>query len=215
MRNTPLLRPGWWDINWKLTVHVSHWLPNCTGRTVGADCAFSEASWRCRYDNANKESFWPGISYFWAPNVASAVLTNSSRSLLSICTDPAAGHVNSRYGLTKENANADCLFLHFAVITVALRWWRSTNTRSILTADWVRRKELVRALTGLLLEDKSKMLNANTDFQSDQLSCFPLLKTSSKMWRLSEWRSSSRAAAGSQFLTGEPPHHHHPQLALG
>lgn len=145
-----------------------------------------------------EERFWPGISYFWAPNVASAVLTNSSRSLLSICADPAADHVNSRSGLTNKNANADYLFLHFAVITVALRGWRSTNTRSILTADWVRRKELVSTLIGLLLEDKTKMLNADTDFQSDQLSC-----------------SSSHAVAGSQFLTGSVNPPSPPQVAFG
>lgn len=163
MRNTPLLRPGGGILT------ESSRSTRVIGFLTAPAAQFVLNVLSVRHLDDVEESFWPGISHFWAPNVASAVLTNSSRSLLSICVDSAAEHVNSRSGLTSKNANADYLFLHFAVITVALHGWRSTDTRSILTADWVHRKEIVRVLIGLLLEGKTKMLNSNRYFQSDKL----------------------------------------------
>lgn len=87
----------------------------------------------------------PNICSLRAPNSASVALTNYSRRfLLSVWTDddqPLAVLTAAATWL-RMPLLIICLFLHFAVITVALHGWRSTNTRSVLTDDWVRRKRV-------------------------------------------------------------------------
>lgn len=162
MRNTPLLWPGWWDMastlsyEWKVMVLVSYWLPNCTHRIISGECAFTSAPqkayWPCQYDRKAPDN----TGCLRAPNMASLAWTNYSRpQLLSVWTPlltvlPVALNWQIMLMLIFF-----FLFLHFAVIAVVLHGWRSTSTRSFLTADWVCRKDL--ALIGYLdLKTKKK-----------------------------------------------------------
>lgn len=91
------------------------------------------------------ETYRP-YGYVWKITLAaSGLLTRllllwlTSAAACSVCVDSAAdlNSLNWRMMLTLIM----CLFLHFAVNTVALRGCWGTNTRSILTADWARRKD--------------------------------------------------------------------------
>lgn len=120
----------------------------------------------------NLSSVWqscsqPNICSLRAPNSASVALTNYSRRfLLSVWTDddqPLAVLTAAPTWLRMPMLII-CLFLHFAVITVALHGWRSTNTRSVLTDDWVRRKRVstVGHLDPKIRKNKkSKTLNSS------------------------------------------------------
>ena len=160
MRNAPLLWPGWWDTAPALSCEQTSWYSwvigflNCNPRrrTCG-ECAFhissAEAYWRCRCDREHRllQGSLTRLPLLWLTTAAACF----------VCVDSA---VNS--GSKKKNPNWQimltliiCLSLHFAVITVALRGWRSTNTRSILAADWVRRTKELAPVGTFGLEDKT------------------------------------------------------------
>lgn len=161
-------------------------------RTCG-ECAFhissAETYWRCRYDR--KHRLLQG-SLTWLP-----LLWLTTAAACFVCVDSAANSGSK----TKTNRQIMltliiCLSLHFAVITVVLRGWRSTNTRSILAADWVRRTKELAPIGTFGFKDKTfnegkknakwtKKNKKNKTLISSRINCYYFLLF--KMWRQSEW----------------------------
>lgn len=123
----------------KLMVLVSHWLPNCTRRINCGECASASTPQKHIWQSSS----WPNTGWLRAPlTLPSVALTNCGRHLLSVWTQLLTLQPVALRWPTMLTMLIICLSLHFAVITVIPHGRRSTNTRSILAADWVRRKEL-------------------------------------------------------------------------
>lgn len=90
---THLLWPGWWDMastlsyEWKVTVLVSHWLPNCTRKVIGGECAFTSALQEHidNVDMTGTERSYITSAASGHLTSASVALTNYGRRLLCLC----------------------------------------------------------------------------------------------------------------------------------